>query len=407
MRQSQLFTKTERTAPKDEVALNAQLLTRGGFIYKNSTGVYSFLPLGLRVLRKISDIVREEMNNIGGQEIAMPLLNDKHYLKATGRWDIDVVYKAITGEEKDPSFSISWTGEEIMSEIATRYVGSYKDLPFATYQIQTKFRHEPRAKSGLLRGREFLMKDLYSFHTDEADLKKYYDHARDAYFKVFERCGLKAIYTLAAGGDFTSNLTHEFQVVSSVGEDTIYVCEKCGYAENDEISKLKEGEACPKCGEKILKEKAIEVGNIFPLGTKFSEAFNLKFKDESGESKLVVMGSYGIGISRLIGVIVEKFNDEKGIIWPESVAPFRVHLLALNGADGSAVYEDLQHAGIEVLYDDRDMSAGEKFAEADLLGIPWRAVVSPKVGEGKIELKRRSEKESRIMDIAEIKTLLK
>jgi prolyl-tRNA synthetase len=407
MRQSQLFTKIERTSPRDEVALNAQLLTRGGFIYKNSAGVYSFLPLGLRVLRKISDIVREEMNKIGGQEIALSLLHDKHYLKATGRWDIDVVYKAITGEEKDPSFSISWTGEEIISEIATRSIDSYKDLPFATYQIQTKFRHEPRAKSGLLRGREFLMKDLYSFHADEADLQKYYETTRDAYFKVFERCGLKAIYTLAAGGDFTSNLTHEFQVVSSVGEDTIYVCEKCGYAENDEISKLKEGEACPKCGGKILKEKAIEVGNIFPLGTKFSEAFGLKFKDEKGESKYVVMGSYGIGISRLMGVIVEKCNDAEGIVWPESVAPFKVHLLALGGADGATVYESLQHAGIEVLYDDRDISAGQKFAEADLIGIPWRAVISPKVGEGKIELKKRGEKESRVVEIAGIKQTLK
>jgi prolyl-tRNA synthetase len=402
MRQSQLFTKIERSAPKDEVALNAQLLTRGGFIYKNSAGVYSFLPLGLRVLRKISDIVREEMNAVGGQELLMSALHEKKYLKATGRWDVDVVYKAITGDEKEPSFSISWTGEEIISEIATRYIDSYKDLPFAAYQIQTKFRHEPRAKSGVLRGREFLMKDLYSFHRDEKDLYRYYDIVRDAYFRAFERCGLKAIYTLAAGGDFTTNLTHEFQVISSVGEDTIYVCEKCNYAENSEISKLKAGDDCPKCGGKIKEEKAIEVGNIFPLGTKFSEAFNLKFKDENGESKFVVMGSYGIGVSRLIGVLVEKFNDENGIIWPESVAPFRVHLLALNGADGKETYEHLQRGGIEVLYDDRDISAGQKFAEADLVGIPWRAVISPKVGEGKIELKKRGEKESKIVEIKEL-----
>jgi prolyl-tRNA synthetase len=407
MRQSQLFTKTERTAPKDEVALNAQLLTRGGFIYKNSAGVYSFLPLGLRVLRKVSDIVREEMNKVGGQEVLMSALHDKKYLQASGRWGVDVVYKVIAGEDKEPHFNISWTHEEIMSEIAARYINSYKDLPFAAYQIQTKFRHEPRAKSGLLRGREFLMKDMYSFHRDEKDLYEYYDRVRDAYFKVFERCGLKAIYTLAAGGDFTTNLTHEFQVALPIGEDTIYVCEKCGYAENDEISKMKAGGECPKCGGKIKEEKAVEVGNIFPYGDKYSRIFNVQFTDENGEKQYAISGAYGIGISRLIGVIVEKFNDEKGIIWPESVAPFRVHLLSLNGTDGSAVYESLQRAGIEVVYDDRDMSAGEKFAEADLLGIPWRAVVSPKVGEGKIEIKKRSEKESRVVDSAEIKELLK
>lgn len=398
MRQSQLFTKIERTAPKDEVALNAQLLTRGGFIYKNSAGVYSLLPLGLRVIRKISDIVREEMNAVGGQEVLMAALHEKKYLKATGRWDVDVVYKVTAGDEKEPNFNISWTHEEVMSEIAARYINSYKDLPFAAYQIQTKFRHEPRAKSGLLRGREFLMKDLYSFHRDEKDLYRYYDIVRDAYLKIFTRCGLKAIYTLAAGGDFTTNLTHEFQVVLPVGEDTIYVCAKCGYAENKEISKLKDGDRCEKCGGVVTEEKAVEVGNIFPYGTKYSQAFNTHFTDENGEKKLVTTGAYGIGISRLMGVIVEKFNDEHGIVWPESVAPFRVHLLALGGADGGAVYQDLQRAGIEVLYDDRDISAGEKFAEADLLGIPWRAVVSPKLGDGNVEIKKRGEKEAKTVD---------
>jgi prolyl-tRNA synthetase len=420
MRQSQLFTKVERTSPKDEVALNAQLLTRGGFIYKNSAGVYSFLPLGLRVIRKISDIVREEMNAIGGQEVLMSALHEKHYLKATGRWDVDVVYKAIAGEDKEPNFNISWTHEEVMSEVAARYVNSYKDLPFAAYQIQTKFRHEPRAKSGLLRGREFLMKDLYSFHRNEADLWRFYAKAGEAYKKVFERCALHAIYTLAAGGDFTVANTHEFQVLSDVGEDTIYICNKCEYAENEEISKMKPGDPCPKCGAegsertsgKIEAKKAIEVGNIFPLGTKYAEAFNLQYKDEDGTEKFVVMGSYGIGISRLMGVLVEKFNDEHGILWPESVAPFRVHLIELGvaaaGERGSpknsfaaTVYADLQSEGIEVLYDDRDVSAGEKFAEADLIGIPWRIVVSPKLGDEKIEVKRRGEKEAKVVSLAE------
>ena len=401
MRQSQLFTKTQKTAPKDEVAQNAQLLTRGGFIYKNSAGVYSYLPLGWRVIRNISQIAREEMDAIGGQEMLMSALHDKHYLQATGRWGVDVVYKVIAGGDKEPGFNISWTHEEILAEIAARYVNSYKDLPFAAYQIQTKFRHEPRAKSGLLRGREFLMKDLYSFHVSEEDLYRYYDRVADAYKKVFTRCGLKAYYTLAAGGDFTVSNTHEFQVESSVGEDTVYVCGKCEYAENNEISELREGSACPKCGGAVREIKAIEVGNIFPLGTKYSKAFGLAFTDEKGERKDVVMGSYGIGISRVMGTIAEIYHDEKGIVWPDAIAPFTVHLLALNGANGDAIYDALQKAGVTVLYDDREATPGEKFADADLIGIPWRFVVSPKVGEGNVELKRRTEKESRILGMEE------
>src|SRR3989338_8485332 len=294
MLQSKLFTKTLKEAPKDEVSINANLLTRAGFIYKNSAGIYSFLPLGFRVIQKISSIIREEMNVIGGQEVFMNALHDKHYLEATGRWNVDVIFKVAEGEKKEPAFNLSWTHEEIITEIATKYISSYKDLPFAAYQIQAKFRNEPRAKSGLLRGREFLMKDLYSFHTTEEDLFKYYDKAAESYKKIFNRCGLDSIYTLAGGGDFTLNNTHEFQVLCYAGEDTIYVCEKCGYAENKEISKLGDGSKCPKCGGPVKESKSIEVGNIFPLGTKYSEAFNLKYTDEAGKSHLVGMGSYGI-----------------------------------------------------------------------------------------------------------------
>jgi len=401
MLQSKLFTRTLRNAPKDEPSLNAQLLTRGGFIYKNSAGIYSFLPLGWRVVKKIEAIVREEMDAIGGQEMLMSALHDKHYLQKTGRWDVDVVFKVSGAGDKEPQYNASWTHEEIIAEIASKYVSSYRDFPFAAYQIQTKFRNEPRAKSGILRGREFLMKDLYSFHVSEEDLLRYYAEAGKAYTKVFDRVGTHAVYTLAAGGDFTMSNTHEFQVIVPVGEDTIFVCEKCEYAENEEIAKLKEGDSCPKCGGKVRKEKSVEVGNIFPLGTKYSEAFNLQFINEKGEKQYVVMGSYGIGISRLMGVIVEKYNDKGGILWPESVAPFRVHLLSLGGADGMPLYEKLQKSGVEVLYDDRDTSAGQKFAEADLIGIPWRMVVSPKVGEGKVELKRRNEEKAEVMDVKE------
>ncbi len=397
MRQSQLFTKVSRTAPKDEVALNAQLLERAGFVYKNSAGIYSFLPLGWRVIQKIAGIIREEMDAIGGQEIFMPALVEKKYMDATGRWDVEVGFEVLGKGEKKSNFVLGWSHEDVLTAMAAKYVSSYKDLPFATYQIQTKFRNEPRAKSGLLRGREFMMKDLYSFHVDGVDLEKYYAKVAEAYHKIFNRCGLKAIYTLAAGGVFTAENTHEFQVLSDVGEDTIYLCSKCDYAENKEVSKIKNGGKCPKCGGQVAEKKSIEVGNIFPLGIKYSEALNLKFRDEKGKENFVVMGSYGIGLGRLMATVVELHNDKRGIIWPESVAPFRVHLLELNGANGKTPYGALQKAGIDVLYDDRDVSAGEKLVEADLLGIPWRLVVSPKLGD-MVEVKKRSDAKAEIMD---------
>lgn len=416
MRQSQLFTRTEKNPPKDEIAVNAQLLTRGGFISKNSAGVYTFLPLGWRVIQKIAGIIREEMNAIGGQELFMPALVEKKYLDTSGRWNVGIGYKVFDQEMSrqsilgtfrgEPNFALGWTHEEVLSAIAAKYVSSYKDLPFAAYQIQTKFRNEPRAKSGLLRGREFMMKDLYSFHATEEDLMEYYNKVADAYGRIFARCSLKAIYTLAAGGDFTMSNTHEFQVLSPVGEDNIYLCAKCEYAENKEISKLKTGAKCPKCGGAVREEKSIEVGNIFPLGTKYSEAFNLKFKDKDGKEKLVVMGSYGIGLSRLMAAAVEVYHDENGIIWPEAIAPFRTHLLELEGASGAELYEHLQKAGVDVLYDDRSASAGQKFAEADLLGIPLRLIVSAKT-KGKIEVKKRGEEETRMVRREELKKILK
>ena len=421
MKLSQLFSKTTRENPSDETSVNAQLLERGGFIYKNSSGVYTFLPLGWRVMQKIATIVREEMDRIGGQEMFMPALVEKKYLEATGRWDVEVGFKIsnnqtlnesgkyVVGEDKRlvvGNFVLGWTHEEVLTELVSHYASSYKDLPFAAYQIQTKFRNEPRAKSGLLRGREFMMKDLYSFHTDEDDLWRYYEDVRGAYHKIFHRCGLKAIYALAAGGDFTASNTHEFQVVSDVGEDTIFMCSKCEYAENNEISKLKNGDQCPKCKGKIVEHKSIEVGNIFPLGDKYSKAFDFKFVDEKGESRHVIMGSYGIGLSRLMGTLVEVHHDENGPIWPEAVAPFRAHLVALAGTEnaGHELYEKLLHNGVEVLCDDRaDKTAGEKFADADLIGCPVRLVVSAKtLQKNSVEVKRRNEKEAKLVAIDEL-----
>ncbi|OGZ52822.1 MAG: hypothetical protein A3B25_01040 [Candidatus Ryanbacteria bacterium RIFCSPLOWO2_01_FULL_48_26] len=403
MLQSKLFTKVSRNAPKGEVAVNAQLLERGGFIYKNSAGVYSFLPLGWRVMQNIARIIREEMDAIGGQEIFMPALVEKKYLEATGRFDVPVGFDAIEKGSEKPNFSLGWTHEEVLTAIAARFVSSYNDLPFAAYQIQTKFRNEARAKSGLLRGREFMMKDLYSFHASEEDLNQYYEKVAVAYHKIFSRVGVKAIYTLAAGGDFTLKNTHEFQVVADVGEDIIYLCRKCGYAENKEISKLASQSKCPACDGEIEEKKSIEVGNIFPLGTKYSEAFNLNFTDTNGDKKLVVMGSYGIGLGRLMGTVVELYHDDGGMQWPEAIAPYAVHLLELNGAKGEQLYASLQGKGVQVLYDDRDMSAGQKLVESDLIGIPWRLVVSPKLS-GKAEIKYRKNERPEIVraDAAEI-----
>lgn len=405
MRLSKLFTKTVREAPADEPSKNAQLLLRGGFVFKNSAGIYSFLPLGWKVAQKIMNIIREEMNGVDGQEMFMPALVEKKYMEPTGRWNLDVGFFAKGLNDKESNYVLGWSHEEVLTAIAAKYISSYKDLPFAAYQIQTKFRNEARAKSGLLRGREFMMKDLYSFHTSEKDLMAYYDRVRDAYFEIFNRCGLKSIYTLAAGGEFTISNTHEFQVLADVGEDTIFMCHECGYAENQEISKLKEGDACPVCTGKIVEKKSIEVGNIFPLGTKYSKALGLEFVDEKGDKNPVVMGSYGIGVGRLIATVVETHNDEKGILWPDNIAPYKVHLISLEqNGETDKIYDELQKIGVEVLYDDReDKTAGERFADADLIGCPVRIVVSKKTLEkDSVEFKLRNEKDFKLVKFSEI-----
>ncbi len=408
MRQSRYFLKTSKTKPAEDVSVNAILLEQGGFVQKVLAGVYSYLPLGWKVLSKIENIVREEMGAIGGQEMFMPSLHPKDNWQATGRWEgLDILFKIKSQHGNE--YALGPTHEEIVTPAALPVINSYKDLPLAVYQIQTKFRDEPRAKSGLLRGREFRMKDLYSFHADEQDLLEFYDTiAIPAYQNVFKRLGLDAILTEASGGTF-SKFSHEFQVEIGNGEDTIYICEKCGLAKNKEI--FEEGVKCTKCGsDKYRETVASEVGNIFPLKTKYSSAFNLTYTDAEGNKKDVIMGCYGIGTSRLMGVIVEKFHDGKGIIWPESVAPFKVHLLAFKGAQEKAeiIYNDLLKAGIEVLYDDRDVSPGVKFADADLIGIPYRIVVSEKtLAQESVEVKKRSEVEVGLVKIKELSSVIK
>lgn len=408
MRQSELFTRIERNAPKDEATKNAQLLVRAGFVSKLMAGVYSYLPLGLRVLRKIEAVVREEMNAIGGEEILMPQLHPKSSWTATGGWDkIDVLFKLKSRTDKE--YALGQSEEEIVTPIVMRQVNTYKDLPKSVYQIHWKFRDELRSKSGLLRGVEFFMKDMYSFHENQEDFERFYKIVKAAYLKIYKRFGLMVKVTEASGGAFSEKISYEFMVLTDAGEDDIFYCDACEFCVNAEIAKPeeREGKKCTRCGKgKLAKARASEVGNVFDLGQKYGKDFDLSFVGRDGKKQYPVMGCYGLGISRLMGVIVEKCNDEKGIVWPETAAPFRAHLLALNGADGSKIYDALQKEGVEVLYDDRELSAGEKFTEADLVGIPWRLVVSPKL-EGKIEIKKRGETESKIIDIKELYGILR
>lgn len=410
MRQSKLFTKITKELPKDETSFNAQMLIRAGFVDKVAAGIYTFLPLGLRVHEKIVGIIREEMDNIGGQEILMPALTPKENWVITDRWDNFNALLKLTGADKK-EYALGPTHEEIVTPLVQKQVFSYKELPVFVYQIQTKFRDELRAKAGLMRGREFSMKDLYSFHADEKDLNEYYKLAQKAYFKIFERLELIDItyLTFASGGAF-SKYSHEFQTVSETGEDTIYICEKCDIAVNEEI--IKEQNTCPNCKNKKLKqEKAVEVGNIFKLGTRFSKAFDFKYTDSRGQEQDVYMGCYGMGPSRIMGTIVEVFHDERGMIWPDEIAPYKAHLISLPGKDVAGVvpeadklYTELKDKKQEVLYDDRlEYSPGEKFAEADLIGCPFRVVVSQKsLKKNCVEVKRRGEEKIEMVPVDKV-----
>lgn len=564
MRYSKLLGKTRHNPPCDADSRNAVLLTQGGFIEKVAAGIYNFLPLGYRVLSKINKIIREEMAIVGGQEILMPALHPVELWHTTGRDRTmdDILYRTKGAGGKD--FVLGPSHEETVTPLVAKYVQSYKDLPLSVYQIQTKFRNEPRAKSGLLRGREFGMKDMYSFHTSDEDLDKYYEEVKDAYFRVYKRLGLDAYIIEASGGPFSDKYSHEFSIITPAGEDTIIICEKCGIAQNLEIAvgkippagkaeekelpmeevaiergftvadnarahhvpeykilktvvyevdgkglvgivirgdlnisdiklenylkkrlrsaspeilkeaglvqgyispvktpgnikisfigdnsiknvknfvtganafakdyknvnlgrdftvaefadlvEVKSGFPCSKCGKPLKELKAIEAGNIFKLGTKFSDACGLKFTDKDGTEKPVVMGCYGIGTTRLVGTIVEAKHDENGIIWPMNAAPYHVHLLSIGNDENvhlkaDKLYEKLTKTGIEILYDDRHETAGVKFKDADLIGIPLRLVISSRTLEkDSVEWKVRSEKDSKIEKIIGIEKKIK
>lgn len=387
--------------------MNAQLLERGGFIYKNLAGVYSFLPLGLRVMNKIMAIIRQEMNAIGGEELFLNTLQDPEVWKKTNRWSdqaIDVWFR--TKLKNDAELGLASTHEEPLAEMMSHFVSSYKDLPVYVYQFQTKFRNELRAKSGLMRVREFIMKDLYSFTRTQKELDEFYEKCAAAYLKIFERVGLGGVTfrTFASGKPF-SKFSDEFQTLSEAGEDTIYLDRKRKIAVNKEVH---EDGILSELGldKRNLEEaKAIEVGNIFKLGTRYSEALGLFFTDKDGKKQPVIMGSYGIGPGRVMGTIAEVNHDDKGIIWPCAVAPMAVHLIELDKS-ARKIYDALLEDGIEVLYDDREASAGVKFADSDLLGVPYRAVASARTGD-KIELKMRNEKQIKLVTVAELVKKLK
>ncbi|MBI2268148.1 MAG: hypothetical protein HYU80_01725 [Candidatus Blackburnbacteria bacterium] len=407
MRYSDLFPKTRRNAPKEAESLNHRILVRGGFIDQLMSGSWTLLPLGFKVVQKVVDIIREEMNATGAQEVLMPLLHPKEIWNQTGRWETarDVMYQF--KDSRDREYALSFTHEEVVMDLVRKHLRSYKDLPIKIYHFSTKFRNEPRARSGILRGREFLMKDLYSVHSNEEDMYKYYWEVKDAYLRSFGRIGFKDVKVVeAAGGVFTDKHTHEFQVLSEGGEDVVYYCDRCDWAQNKEIFQDKAGDSCPSCKKgKAVEARSIEVGNIFPLGVWYAEKMGVYFIDEDGRQKLPWFASYGIGPSRILGTLVEVYGTEKGMLWPDSVSPFTVHLININ-TDALFVYEQLQKVGIDVLYDDRDVSAGEKFADSDLIGIPIRLVVSKETGE-KIEWKRRDTEEIEILGIEDVIERLK
>lgn len=407
MRVTKLFTRTNKTAPADEVAKNAQLLIRAGFVYKEMAGVYAYLPLGLRVVEKIKQIVREEMDAIDSNELIMTGLQRKDVWEKTGRWDdevVDIWFKTKLKDETE--LGLGWSHEEPIVEMMKQYVQSYKDLPVSLYQFQTKLRNELRAKSGIMRGREFVMKDMYSFHATREDLDAYYEKAIEAYKRVYDRLGIggDTYVTFASGGAFTK-FSHEFQTVCEAGEDIIYLHREKNIAINEEVI----DDAVAELGiarDELEQVKTAETGNIFNFGTQKTDEMGLYYTGEDGNKHSLYIGSYGIGVTRAMGVIAEKTSDDKGLVWPEAIAPYKVYLVSIGDqgvVEADKLYEELTAKGIEVLYDDRNERPGAKFADAELIGLPYRVTVSDRlIAEEKYELTMRASGETRLLTRAEL-----
>jgi prolyl-tRNA synthetase len=414
MRRSQLFTKTRHDAPADEVSKNAQLLIRAGFIHKEMAGVYAYLPLGLRVVEKIKQIVREEMNSLGSQELIMTNLQHKEIWETTGRWSdevVDIWFK--TQLQNGTPLGLAWSHEEPITNMMKNYISSYRDFPVSVYQFQTKLRNELRSKSGIMRGREFVMKDMYTYTKSADELQKLYAEAKEAYLRVFKRIGLGDItyVTAASGGAFTK-YSHEFQTVTEAGEDTIYVNREKKVAINEEVYTDEDLAELGLEKGHLEKVKAAEVGNIFNFGTVKSEQLGLYFTDEDGNEKPVYLGSYGIGITRLMGVIAEHFADNKGLVWPKNIAPFDVYLARLGNTpeivkNADEIYSRLTDSGISVIYDDRDERAGTMLKDADLIGTPYRLVISDKtLSQNSTEIKKRTEDDVKLVSTEELVNIL-
>jgi len=409
MRLSDTTITPTKNISKDADTINSRLLVQGGFVRQLMAGSYIYLPLGLRVLNKIRNIIRLEMDTLGGQEISMPALQPAKNWKISGGWEsIDVLFKIKSRTGKD--YALGQSHEEVVTPLMKEFINSYKDLPAAVYQINWKFRDELRAKSGILRGREFEMKDMYSFHETQEDFEKFYGSVKLAYIRAYNKLGLEAKVTEASGGNFSNKISYEFMVLTSAGEDDVLYCNECDYCVNDEDTPLNGNDKCPRCEKGMLTEAvASEVGNIFDLGKKYAEDFGLTYTGRDGGPHYPIMGCYGWGTTRTMGVIVEHFNDEKGIIWPKAIAPFTFHLITMRGAEkqGESLYNFLQKENVEVIFDDRNViSVGEKFAGADLIGCPYRLIVSPKIGDGKVEVKERSSEEIKIISISDLKHIL-
>lgn len=418
MKQSLLFSKTRKEVPKDELAENAKLLIRAGYINKEMAGVYSYLPLGLRVLNKIRNIVGKEMEALGSVEIIMSTIQNKEMWETTDRWSdekVDVWFKSNLKNGNEIGFG--WSHEEPITTMMKSHVSSYKDLPRYVHQFQTKLRNEARAKSGIMRCREFLMKDMYSYCVDESQHMDFYNRATEAYMNVFRQVGLgdSTFVTSASGGMFTDKFSHEFQTLCEAGEDQIYVHKDGKKALNAEIFNDDTLSKMNAKKEDFELKKTAEVGNIFTFGVGKSEQLGLYFVDADGKKKPVYLGSYGVGISRLMGVIAEIFSDDKGLVWPKAVSPFDVHLIEINPKEDEGVkkeaegiYNELTKNGVEVLWDDRDVTAGGKFADSDLIGIPVRLVVSAKTIEAKIvEVKYRKEEKAEMISRDKVLDLAK
>lgn len=408
MKQSLLFVPTLKEAPKDAEVRSHKMMSRAGLIKQVASGIYTYLPLGYRVIKKIENIIREELDKIGCSELLMPALQPRDLWEESGRWEKYGPELMRLQDRKDRDFCLGPTHEEIITQVVRDYLNSYKKLPLALYQIQTKFRDEMRPRFGLMRGREFIMKDAYTFTETQEQLDEWYAEFTKAYIKIFKRCGLDTRIVASDTGQIGGSEADEFMVMSEVGEDTITYCESCSYAANQEFSNLNDGDKCPKCGGTISVAKGIEVGNIFKLGTKYSESMNASVINKEGKLSPVIMGCYGIGISRTLMASVEQNSTDEGIVWPSEIAPFKVHIIPVNMGDNqqveeaSKLYNALIDKGVEVLMDDRNERAGSKFKDADLIGLPYRVVVGKDIKDGLVEFTNRNTFEKTLVSVDEV-----